>query len=95
MEILWSNVLVCPRHGPGETEAGNPTSVPLVPKGRREKDSKGQAKTLPQSWPETCLPPWLPHPLTPIADHFFCDFLAHLINVPESEQAVPWLKQTR
>lgn len=82
-------------HGPGGNQgAGNPSGVPLVPKSRREKDSKGQAKTLSQSWPETCLPPWLHHALAPRTSHFSVISLAHLSDVPESEQAVPWLKQT-
>lgn len=49
---------------------GNPTGVPLIPKSRREKDSKGHSKTLSQSWPDTCLPPWLPHTLAPRTNHF-------------------------
>lgn len=59
-------------------------------KGKKQRTSQNSALAL--AW--NLSPILAAPPLSSKNKPFFCDFLAHLFNVPESEQAVPWLKQT-
>lgn len=60
--MLWSNVLVFPHHGPGETEAGNLTGVPLVPKTEGKKTAKDKPELCPRAGLKPVSHPGCPAP---------------------------------